>query len=70
VSILPCFLLAASAGDQNSTESKYHVVLTSLVVLKFLLIGKMVTCYCDHQNHETFFISMPRIQSLLAFEQD
>ncbi|XP_061961409.1 Golgi apparatus membrane protein TVP23-like isoform X2 [Populus nigra] len=30
----------ASAGDQISTESKYHVVLTSPVVLKFLLIGK------------------------------
>ncbi|XP_011040740.1 PREDICTED: uncharacterized protein LOC105136916 isoform X2 [Populus euphratica] len=60
----------ASAGDKISTESKYHAVLTSLDVLKFLLIWKMVTCYCDHQNHETFFISMSRIQFLLAFDQD
>ncbi|KAB5527341.1 hypothetical protein DKX38_021188 [Salix brachista] len=41
----------ASSGDQISTESKYDAVLTSLVVLKFMLIGKMVTYYCDHQNH-------------------
>ncbi|KAI9382305.1 hypothetical protein POPTR_014G116900v4 [Populus trichocarpa] len=45
----------ASAGDQISTESKYHSVLTSRVVLKFMLIGKIVTYYCDHQNRERHF---------------
>ncbi|KAJ6328995.1 hypothetical protein OIU77_010633, partial [Salix suchowensis] len=40
----------SSSGDQISTGSKYHAVLTSLVVLEFMLIGKMATYYCDHQN--------------------
>uniref|UniRef100_A0A6N2MWG9 Uncharacterized protein n=1 Tax=Salix viminalis TaxID=40686 RepID=A0A6N2MWG9_SALVM len=43
--------LYASSGDQISTESKYHAVLTSLAVLEFMLIGKMATYFCDHQNH-------------------